>query len=110
MKKQYQVTLKSTTGKYKPISCIITKEQKEDVNLLLIKEEKTQIINAGVIKICGQRYWGKRDIIEQGFTIATTRVYDKEKIAKENKERYEQIKEAKYQSGEWQRPKGKEKE
>jgi hypothetical protein len=31
-------------------------------------------------------------------------VYDKEKIEQENKERYEQLKEQKYASDEWQRP------
>ncbi len=105
MKKQYQVTLTSTTGKYKPVSCIITKEQSTDIDLTLDKATRKSIINDGVQKICIQRYWGKRELQQYGYTSAKVRQYNKEKIQQENKERYERIKEEKYQSGEWQRPK-----
>lgn len=94
---QYQVTLSSTTGKYKPVSCIITTD-------LTMEEYKKEIINKGVVKICQKRYWTQRDLKKYGYLKAKVRVYDKEKIEQENKERYEQLKEQKYASGEWQRP------
>lgn len=105
MKKQYQVTLISATGKYKPVSCLITMEQTEDVDLTLNKEIKKNIITQGIQKICNQRFWSKRELVMYEYTKSRVRVYDKEKIAQENAERYEKIKEEKYASGEWKRPK-----
>ena len=98
MRKQYQVTLHSITGKYKPVSCIITTE-------LNLKENKTEIITLGVQKICQKRSWTQRSLKTYGYLKAKVREYDKEKIEKENKERYEQLKDQKYASGERQRPK-----
>lgn len=98
MRKQYQVTLNSTTGKYKPVSCIITTE-------LNLEENKKEIINLGVKKICEKRYWTQRDLKTYGYLKAKAREYDKEKIEQENAERYEKLKEEKYSKGEWQRPK-----
>lgn len=95
---QYQVTLNTIDGKYKPVSCIITTE-------LTLEDNKKEIINKGVVKICQKRYWTQRDLKKYGYLKAKVRVYDKEKIEQENKERYEQLKEQKYASGEWQRPK-----
>ncbi len=94
---QYQVTLTDMLGKYKPVSCIITTE-------LTLTENKKEIINKGIVKICQKRYWTQRDLKRYGYLKAKVRVYDKEKIEQENKERYEQLKEQKYASGEWQRP------
>lgn len=94
---QYQVTLTDMLGKYKPVSCIITTE-------LTLAENKKEIINKGIVKICQKRYWTQRDLKRYGYLKAKVRVYDKEKIEQENKERYEQLKEQKYASGEWQRP------
>lgn len=105
MKKQYQVTLISATGKYKPVSCIITREQATNDDLSLDKEVRKTLITLGTQKICNQRLWGKRELTQYGYTKARVREYDKEKIAKENAERYEKIKEEKYASGEWKRPK-----
>lgn len=96
--KQYQVTLTSVSGKYKPVSCIITTE-------LTLDTDKKEIINKGVVKICQKRYWTNRDLVKYGYTKAKVREYDKEKIAQESAERYAKIKEEKYTSGEWQRPK-----
>lgn len=98
MRKQYQVTLNSITGKYKPVSCIITTE-------LNLEENKKEIINLGVQKICQKRYWTQTSLKMYGYLKAKVREYDKEKIAQENAERYEKIKEEKYTKGEWQRPK-----
>ena len=105
MKKQYQVTLISATGKYKPISCIITREQATNDDLSLDKEVRKTLITLGTQKICNQRLWQKRELLQFGYTKAKVREYDKDKIAKENAERYERIKEEKFASGEWKRPK-----
>ena len=69
------------------------------------EDNKKEIINKGVVKICQKRYWTQRDLKKYGYLKAKVRVYDKEKIELENKARYEQIKEQKYASGEWTRPK-----
>ena len=98
MKKQYQVTLTDMMGRYKPVSCIITTE-------LTIENNKKEIINLGVVKICQKRYWTQKDLKRYGYLKAKVREYDKAKIEQENKARYEQLKEQKYASGEWQRPK-----
>lgn len=105
MRKQYQVTLISSTGKYKPVSCIVTREQTTDEDLSLNKEVRKALITLGTQKICAQRLWQKRELIDYGYTKAKVREYDKEKIARENAERYEKIKEEKYASGEWEKPK-----
>lgn len=106
MMKEYQVTLVCTTGKYKPVSCIIKKDSEE-----IKKIGKTAFVGMlkqeGIKKICQKRYWSNRELKEYGYTTVKVREYDKEKIAQESAERYEKIKEEKYQSGEWQRPKDK---
>lgn len=103
MMKEFQVTLISTTGKYKPVSCIVKADTKEmlKVGSTFVKD----IQQKGIIKICQKRLWTNADLKRYGYTKVKVRQYDKEKIAKENAERYERIKEEKYQSGEWQRPK-----
>ena len=106
MLKEYQVTLVCASGKYRPVSCIV----KKDTNVIasIGKEEYTkQIRKAGIAKICQKRYWSVADLKKYDYTICKIREYDKEKIEAENKARYEAIKEAKYASGEWKRPKGK---
>ena len=103
MLKEYQITLTSTSGKYKPVSCIVKKDSKEVLEKgrdVFIKELQQQ----GIIKICQKRLWNNSDLKRYGYTKVKVREYDKEKIAKENAERYERIKEEKYASGEWKRP------
>ena len=106
MMKEFQVTLISTTGQYKPVSCIVKADTKEmlKVGSTFVKDIQTK----GIIKICQKRLWTNADLKKYGYTKVKVRVYDKKKIEQENKERYERIKEEKYQSGEWTRPKGKE--
>ena len=98
MKKQYQVTLICDNGKYKPVSTIVTLEETSD---------KKIIMREGQRKIMVQRYWSMADLKKYGYTKGKVREYDREKIARENAERYERIKEEKYASGEWKRPKSK---
>lgn len=105
--KEYQVTLVCATGKYKPVSCIIKKEESE-----LKRLGKTTFLDlvkdAGIKKICMQRGWSSRELKQYSYTKVKVREYDKERIAQENKERYEKLKEEKYSTGEWKRPKNKE--
>ena len=92
MKKQYQVTLISESGKYRPVSCIVYMEQAEDVDLTADKAMKSAIVKQGVIKIAQKRLWTSADLKNYGYTKSKCRLYDKEKIEKENAERYEKIK------------------
>lgn len=100
---QYQVTLICGNGKYKPVSCIIKRENKIDLS---DTKAKKQLVAEGAKKICQVRGWVSADLKKFGYTSAKTREYDKEKIAAAAKENYERIKEEKYASGEWKRPKG----
>ena len=101
MMTQYQVTLFSITGKYKPVSCIVNAES----GMMATKELKLTLINQGMKKICQCRYWTSADIKKYGYLKAKVREYDKKKIEAEASAKYEALKEAKYQSGEWKRPK-----
>lgn len=106
MMKEYQITLVCTTNKYKPVSCIIKKDS-NDIKRMGKTEFVSMLKQEGIRKICQKRYWSNRELKEYGYTTVKVREYNKEKIAQENAERYEKIKEEKYQSGEWQRPKNK---
>ena len=99
MKKQYQVTLICENGKYKPVSTIVTMEETTD---------RRAIMREGQKKIMIKRYWSMSDLTRYGYTKGKIREYDKEKIERENAARYEALKEEKYASGEWKRPKSKE--
>lgn len=84
--KQIQVTLVSTTGKYKPVSTIITVE-----SVRYFKEHKQECINKAITKICQKRLWSAADLKRYGYTKVKTREYDKEKIQQE----YERMKQEK---------------
>ena len=99
MKKQYQVTLICENGKYKPVSTIVTMEETTD---------RRAIMREGQKKIMIKRYWSMADLTRYGYTKGKIREYDKEKIEQENAARYEALKEEKYASGGWKRPKSKE--
>ena len=94
---QYQITLFTTTGKYKPVSCIVETEE----------TDRKKLVKLGTEKICRKRYWTKADLVSYGYLKAKIREYDKEKIEAQSKENYEKLKEEKYLSGEWKRPKEK---
>lgn len=99
MNKIYQVTLLCKDNKYKPVSALVVRKEGMDKRAIQLK---------GIEKICQKRYWSTKDLAKYGYTICKIRLYDKEKIEQENKERYEKIKEEKYASGEWKRPKSAE--
>ncbi len=107
MKREYQVTLSCTTNKYKPVACIVKREQTTDEDLTLKPDIKREIINQGIKTICNKRLWCGKDLQRYGYLKVKVRLYDREKIAKENEERDNRIKEEKYNSGEWVRPKAK---
>ena len=78
MQKQYQVTMVCATGRYKPVSTIVTIEQNNDDNLLLNPKKKKEIIDKGIIRICQKRYWTSREVIQYGYTKVKARVYEKQ--------------------------------
>lgn len=97
---EYQVTLFCNTGKYRPMSTIV--RVKEEITT---PEAKKALIEKGAQKICYQHGLSGKDLKKDGYIYGKVRVYDKEKLDKEAKERYNKIKEEKYASGEWKRPK-----
>lgn len=103
MKQEYQITLFSTTGSYKPVSTII---KCETITTVI---EKKKAINEGIKKIAQKRLWTNADLKKFGYTSVKIREYDKERIEKEKAEQYKQLKEEKYNSGEWKRPINKKK-
>ena len=103
---EYQVTLMCATNEYKPVSAIVQWEQDTTADLSISPIGK-DIRLAGIRKICFKRGWDGTDLKRYGYTKCKIRLYDKQKIAQENAERYEKIKKEKYASGEWKRPKGK---
>ena len=95
--KQYQVTLLCASGKYRPVSAIVTDDSET--------MDKKAILKKGIETICIKRLWTSADLKKYGYTQQKMREYDKEKIKAENEARYAKIKEQKYASGEWKRPK-----
>ena len=85
--KQIQVTLVSDKG-YRAVSALVDVPSIRDYI-----ENKSQYQMQGVVKICAKRHWSKTDLTKYGYTGIKCRVYDKEKIERENAERYEKIKE-----------------
>ena len=92
---EYQVTLFDKSGKYRPVSAIVTTTETD------IKA----ILKMGTEKICRNRGWIGADLKKYNYITGKVRKYDKERIAEEAAERYQKIKEEKYASGEWKRPK-----
>lgn len=88
-----QFTLTSTmltesgVPKYKPMSTLI-----EVPSIKAYNENPTEYKTKAIRKICIQRKTDGYYLKKNGYTQIKVRVYDKEKIAKENAERYERIK------------------
>ena len=104
MLKEYQITLIDKSGMYRPVSCLLKRDDAEietiGKNAFIKKLQKD-----GIIKICQKRYWTKKDLKKFGYNIVKIREYNKERIEKEKAERYERIKQEKYKTGEWRKPK-----
>lgn len=94
---KYQVTISCSTGQYKPVSCIIKTDKA--INL---KDHtaKMQLVNKGIVKICGQRRWRNADLKRYSYTRVKVREYNKEAIKLESIDKYRSIKKAKYNNGE----------
>lgn len=91
MIKEYQVTLMCSTGQYKPVSTIV----KADTTMLAVMGKEAwlkDVRKRGINAICVKRYWSGKDLEKYHYTQCKMRVYDKEKIARENAERCERIK------------------
>ena len=101
---EYQVTLFSEVSGVRPVSSIVRRSQTVE---LTDKVKKQYLVNDGVSKICNKRNWNQRNLSRLGYTKVKVRKYEREKVEAEKVARYEAIKEAKYVSGEWVRPKGK---
>lgn len=84
---QIQVTLFDKQNRYKPVSSLVNIP-----DLDFYKRYSKEIKKQGIVKICQKRYWTTKDLQRFGYTTCKVRVYDKNKIDKENKERYEKIK------------------
>jgi hypothetical protein len=75
-----QVTLFSTTGKYKPVSTIVNVESME-----YYKGHKREIQKTAIENICHQRYTTWNELKQNGYTQLKVREYDLEKIALQKK-------------------------
>ena len=62
MIKKYQVTLFSSTGKYRPVACIVNHDQADNVDLSHDGIAKKVIMKAGITKICQKRLWTSKEL------------------------------------------------
>ena len=67
-----QYTLFSTTGKYKPVACLIEVEDIAHFNA-----HQNEYKQKAIQKICAKRYWSKRDLALYGYTQIKCRRYEK---------------------------------
>lgn len=81
-----QVTILSDKG-YRPLSTLIEVNNVQEYVTNKVKHQQDAIL-----KICANRHMTIRDLRKYGYAQITAREYDKEKIAQENKKRYERIK------------------
>lgn len=86
---QVQITLVSKSG-YRPLSTLIEVESWE-----AYQQNKQAYQQKAVTSILAKRHMTIRDVRRYGYTQIKARVYDKERIARENAERYEKLKKEK---------------
>lgn len=67
-----QYTLFCTTGKYKPVSCLIEIEDIKHFN-----ENQGLYKTKAIQKICHKRYWTSADLKKYGYTQLKCRRYEK---------------------------------
>ena len=82
-----QCTLFSVTNKYRPISTLLEIE-----SVAYYNTHKQEIQQRAIDKIVAQRKTERWCLKRDGYIRMKVRVYDKEKIEKETRERYEKIK------------------
>lgn len=101
MKVQYQVTIKCENGKYKPVSCLVEREQEHDTDFSRFAPIAKDIRSKGIQKILNKRGWATSDLMRYGYTDVYIRKYDRALIDAQNRERYAKLKAEKFASGEW---------
>lgn len=84
-----QFTLFDKTGKYKPVSTLITVDNAQEY---LYNKDKYK--KKAIERICIKRGWTRKDLKKYGYTSYKTRVYNKEKIEAEKQARYKAKEEA----------------
>lgn len=62
---KYQVTLFSTSGKYRPVASIVTTTEKIDIS---DRKARAEVMTKGVQKICYKRGWSKADLTRYEYT------------------------------------------
>ena len=82
-----QVTLFDKGGHYKPVSTLVNVES---IEYFKSHREETKV--AAVVKICQKRGWTQRELAKYSYTTCKIRFYNPEKVRREARERYEQIK------------------
>lgn len=78
MKKEYQVTLFCGNGAYKPVSCIVKREQLVDVDYSTNANIKKELQKMGIKKICEKRGWGLSDLAKYGYSRYKVRAWTAE--------------------------------
>ncbi len=82
-----QVTLYDKQGRYKPVSALYKVE-----SISWFQSHRKEVQIGGIIKICQKRGWDQKDLARYGYTTCKMRIYDPEKIKRQEEERYEKIK------------------
>lgn len=77
MIKKYQVTLYCTSGAYRPVSCIVNRQQESDIDMSTDKVIRKEIQKLGVKKICEKRLWQLNDLVKYQYTKYKIRPYEK---------------------------------
>ena len=75
MNKEYQVTLFCGTGTYKPVSCIVKREQYSDADYSANATVKKELQKMGIKKICEKRGWRLADLSRYGYTRYKVRAW-----------------------------------
>jgi len=69
-----QVTLYDKSGKYRPVSCLISIESET-----YFKEHRDEIKTKGIRKIMLQRGWTKKELITYNYLTCRMRIYKEDK-------------------------------
>jgi hypothetical protein len=81
---KFQVTLFSTTGKYRPMACVLDAPSPEDFE----KNFNTVYKKKAIQKIAGQRYRDGKSLLQSGYTQIKWRIYDEQERKEYNKKKF----------------------
>lgn len=79
MLKKFQITLYCTTGEYRPVSCILTRDTQE-IERVGKEAFLESLKKDGIKKICMERGWTKAEVLKYHYLKMKMREYDEEKI------------------------------